>query len=305
MNLSRQTRGATVEFSNVSFRYAREGFGIEDLSFRAGAGEFVGIVGPTGGGKSTVLDLVQGFYEPLSGRIQFDDHDIRDPPHRRPATANIRCPPGRLAVERHDPRKHYLPRNGARHGPRRSGRPGDAQLAEVHRVAAQRTRRRSSVRRASTCRAGSANASPSPAPYTGKQDSSCSTNPPPPSTPRTEFHLTAALDNLRQRSTLIVVAHRLKTVIDADKILVIDGGRIVESGPPQELIPFHIAEAVKCAGRLRVECSIQSQAVSEPHPIRIRFKLTKVCVNRLAIFVPNCWASLDVVNPLRTKSRAA
>ena len=52
---------------------------------------------------------------------------------------------------------------------------------------------------------------------------------------RTEFHLTAALDSLRQRSTLIVVAHRLKTVINADKILVIDGGRIVESGAAEEL----------------------------------------------------------------------
>ena len=45
--------GPSVEFSNVSFRYAREGFGIDGLSFRANAGEFIGIVGPTGGGKST------------------------------------------------------------------------------------------------------------------------------------------------------------------------------------------------------------------------------------------------------------
>ena len=57
-----------------------------------------------------------------------------------------------------------------------------------------------------------------------------------------------------------------------------------------DLIPFHIAEAVKCAGRLRVECSIQSQAVSDPHPTRIRFKLTKVCVNRLhlLVYAPVC-----------------
>ena len=72
------TRASSVEFSNVSFRYAREGFGIEDLSFRADAGEFIGIVGPTGGGKSTVLDLAQGFYEPLEGRILIDGQDMRD-----------------------------------------------------------------------------------------------------------------------------------------------------------------------------------------------------------------------------------
>ena len=73
-----KTGGSSVEFSNVSFRYAREGFGIEELSFRANPGEFIGIVGPTGGGKSTVLDLVQGFYEPLEGRILIDGSDIRD-----------------------------------------------------------------------------------------------------------------------------------------------------------------------------------------------------------------------------------
>ena len=50
----------------------------------------------------------------------------------------------------------------------------------------------------------------------------------------TGYH-TYPLDSLRQRSTLIAVAHRLKTVINADKILVIDGGRIVEEGPPEEL----------------------------------------------------------------------
>ena len=228
-----QARGATVEFSNVSFRYAREGFGIEDLSFRANAGEFIGIVGPTGGGKSTVLDLVQGFYEPLSGRIQFDDHDIRDLPIgalRRQISvvpqdawlwndtilANITYPetePDMALVDRVV---------------------GDAQLANfidslpngLHEVLGPKgvdlsggERQRIAIARALYRKAGLV--------LLDEPTSALDA--------RTEFHLTAALDSLRQRSTLIVVAHRLKTVIDADKILVIDGGRIIESGPPQEL----------------------------------------------------------------------
>ena len=228
-----QARGATVELSNVSFRYAREGFGIEDLSFRAGAGEFVGIVGPTGGGKSTVLDLVQGFYEPLSGRIQFDDHDIRDLPIgalRRQISvvpqdawlwndtilANITYPETEPDMALVDQVVH------------------DAQLANfmdslpngLHEVLGPKgvdlsggERQRIAIARALYRKAGLV--------LLDEPTSALDA--------RTEFHLTAALDSLRQRSTLIVVAHRLKTVIDADKILVIDGGRIIEAGPPEEL----------------------------------------------------------------------
>ena len=228
-----KTRASSVEFSNVSFRYAREGFGIEDLSFRADAGEFIGIVGPTGGGKSTVLDLVQGFYEPLSGRIQFDDHDIRDLPIgalRRQISvvpqdawlwndtilANITYPETEPDMALVDQVVH------------------DAQLANfidslpngLHEVLGPKgvdlsggERQRIAIARALYRKAGLV--------LLDEPTSALDA--------RTEFHLTAALDNLRQRSTLIVVAHRLKTVIDADKILVIDGGRIIESGPPQEL----------------------------------------------------------------------
>lgn len=226
-------RGSTVEFSNVGFRYAREGFGIEDLSFRAGAGEFVGIVGPTGGGKSTVLDLVQGFYEPLNGRILVDGHDIRDLPIgevRRNISAvpqdawlwndtvlaNIIYPESQsdmALVERvvHDAQLadfiESLP-NGL-----------DEPLGPKGLDLSGGERQRIAIARALYRKAGLV--------LLDEPTSALDA--------RTEFQLTAALDSLRQRSTLIVVAHRLKTVIQADKILVIDGGRIVEFGPPEEL----------------------------------------------------------------------
>ena len=228
-----KTRASSVEFSNVSFRYAREGFGIEDLSFRADAGEFIGIVGPTGGGKSTVLDLAQGFYEPLQGRILIDGQDIRDLPlhaMRRHISvvpqdawlwndtilANVAYPETQPNMALVDQIVH------------------DAQLANfidslpngLHEVLGPKgvdlsggERQRIAIARALYRKAGLV--------LLDEPTSALDA--------RTEFHLTAALDNLRQRSTLIVVAHRLKTVIDADKILVIDGGRIIESGPPQEL----------------------------------------------------------------------
>ncbi len=227
------TRGSSIEFSNVSFRYAREGFGIEDLSFRAGAGEFVGIVGPTGGGKSTVLDLAQGFYEPLSGRILIDGDDIRDlsvGAVRRQISvvpqdawlwndtvlANISYPdtqPDMALVEQvvRDAQLasfiESLP-NGLDEGLGPKGL--DLSGGERQRIA---------IARALYRKAGLV--------LLDEPTSALDA--------RTEFQLTVALDGLRQRSTLIVVAHRLKTVIEADKILVIDGGRIVEAGPPEEL----------------------------------------------------------------------
>ena len=228
-----KTGGPSVEFSNVSFRYAREGFGIEDLSFRAGAGEFVGIVGPTGGGKSTVLDLMQGFYQPLNGRILIDGDDIRDlsiGAVRRHISvvpqdawlwndtvlANIAYPetqPDMVLVEQvvRDAQLaefiESLP-NGLDEGLGPKGI--DLSGGERQRIA---------IARALYRKAGLV--------LLDEPTSALDA--------RTEFQLTAALDSLRKRSTLIVVAHRLKTVIEADKILVIDGGRIVEAGPPEEL----------------------------------------------------------------------
>ena len=225
--------GPSVEFSNVSFRYAREGFGVEDLSFRAEAGEFIGIVGTTGGGKSTVLDLIQGFYEPLNGRILFDGHDLRDLPIgavRRHISvvpqdswlwndtvlANIIYPekqPDMALVEQvvRDAQLgefiESLPNGlGEELGPKGL----DLSGGERQRIA---------IARALYRKAGLV--------LLDEPTSALDA--------RTEFHLTAALDTLRQRSTIIVVAHRLKTVINANKILVIDGGRIVESGPPEDL----------------------------------------------------------------------
>ncbi len=225
--------GPSVEFSNVSFRYAREGFGIENFSFRANAGEFVGIVGPTGGGKSTVLDLVKGFYEPLNGRILINGQDLLDLPIgavRRHISAvpqdawlwndtvlaNIIYPekqPDMALVEQvvHDAQLAEFIESLPSGLDERLGPKGlDLSGGERQRIA---------IARALYRKAGLV--------LLDEPTSALDA--------RTEFHLTSALDTLRERSTLIVVAHRLKTVITADKILVIDGGRIVESGSPEEL----------------------------------------------------------------------
>jgi ATP-binding cassette subfamily C protein len=66
-----------IEFSHVSFRYHEDGpLILDDVSFRAGPGEFIALVGPSGAGKSTCLRLILGFEKPGSGSIYFDGQDL-------------------------------------------------------------------------------------------------------------------------------------------------------------------------------------------------------------------------------------
>ena len=67
-----------VEFCNVSFGYDPNRLTLKDVSFRVSPGKMVGIVGATGGGKSTIISLIPRFYDPSSGRVKLDGSDVRD-----------------------------------------------------------------------------------------------------------------------------------------------------------------------------------------------------------------------------------
>jgi ABC-type multidrug transport system fused ATPase/permease subunit len=75
-----------IKFSNVSFSFQKGRGQVRDISFHIAKGEFIGIVGPSGGGKSTILDLLMRFYDPDCGEIRVDGvnvqeislHDLRD-----------------------------------------------------------------------------------------------------------------------------------------------------------------------------------------------------------------------------------
>lgn len=66
-----------VTFQNVGFSYSEKSAVLKDVSFEIKAGQMVGIVGPTGSGKSTVVSLIPRFYDPTSGTIQVDGTDVR------------------------------------------------------------------------------------------------------------------------------------------------------------------------------------------------------------------------------------
>lgn len=66
-----------VEFADVSFSFDRDVVVLQDVSFRVTAGETVAIVGPSGAGKSTIADLLVRFFDPKSGSVSLDGHDLR------------------------------------------------------------------------------------------------------------------------------------------------------------------------------------------------------------------------------------
>ena len=95
-----------VRFEDVSFAFPNSGHGVSDISFEAQAGETVAIVGPTGAGKTTLINLLQRVYDPSEGRILIDGIDTRTVSRRSLRHSHRQRVPGRRAVQPHDRRKH-------------------------------------------------------------------------------------------------------------------------------------------------------------------------------------------------------
>ncbi len=226
--------GAALAFNNVSFDYGRGDFGARDVTFRVEPGEFVGIVGPSGGGKSTIIDLIMGFYTPQSGTIALDGIDLREL-----SLTSLRDQIG-LASQDLFFWNDSISRNISY--PRRdedSGAVGEAARAaqidefiaglprDYRTVIGERgltlsggERQRLAIARALLKR-----------PRLLLLDEATSAL-----DALTEQKVRAAFEQARAGRTAIVVAHRLSTILDADRILVIDQGRIVETGSRDELL---------------------------------------------------------------------
>ena len=145
-------RGA-VQFDAVSFRYKEDVPLIDDMSIDVAPGQMIAIVGPTGAGKTTLVNLLMRFYDVDGGAIRVDGVDIREH-EARSAAADVRHgAPGHVALLGHDSREHRLrPRGRERRG-HRARREGSAGRP-FHPDAAGELRTRPSTRRRATCRRG-------------------------------------------------------------------------------------------------------------------------------------------------------
>ena len=273
----------SVEFSHVHFGYNPDQIIINDFSAKVKPGQQVAIVGPTGAGKTTMVKLLMRFYDVSSGAILVDGHDIRDYNRADLRDAfgmvlqdtwlfkgtimeNIRY--GRLdatdeeviAAAKAAHAHHFI-----------QTLPGgyDMELNEDASNVSQGQKQLLTIARAILA--------DNPILILDEATSSVDT--------RTEIRIQKALDNLMKGRTSFVIAHRLSTIKNADMILVMKYGDIIEQGTVPVVVdagigaPSHAAEAMEMGASA---CLVNTAIAVAGDPVEMAkaFKEAVVCGRR-------------------------
>jgi ATP-binding cassette subfamily B protein len=223
-----------ISFENVSFSYTEGIPVLKDISFDVKPGQFLALVGPTGVGKSTMVKLAARFYDPVSGVVRLDGHDLRD-----------------ITLESLHKNIAFVPQDTylfnctiaeniafARPGASMDEITAAAKIARIHddimlmpdgyeTIAGERgvklsggQKQRIAIARAVICGA--------PVLILDEATSSVDAE--------TERMIQRSIDELAGRHTIIAIAHRLSTIKNADLILVFQEGDIVQRGTHAELM---------------------------------------------------------------------
>jgi ABC-type multidrug transport system fused ATPase/permease subunit len=223
-----------IRYQDVSFAYAGGAPALSNISFHARPGDTVALVGATGAGKSTVVNLLARFYEFSSGSIEIDGQSIRDF-----TVDSLREKIGMVTQE------SFL-FNGTIRENLLLGRPeaSEAELIEATEAANARGfidrlpngfesvvgERGVKLSVGEKQRLSIARALLKDPPILILDEATASVD------TTTERLIQQALENLMFHRTCIVIAHRLSTIVGADQILVLDRGRIIERGTHAELL---------------------------------------------------------------------
>ncbi|MGB4372606.1 MAG: ABC transporter ATP-binding protein [Halanaerobiales bacterium] len=237
-----------IEFKNVDFHYVENIPVLSDISFKIKKGEMAALVGPTGVGKTTIAHLIPRFYDPSAGAILINGVNIKD-------------------IKLHSLRKHIsivsqdvFLFNGTVKENILFGRPEAseeevieaAKAANAHQFIMELEKGYETQvgergvklsggqkQRISIARAILKNA---PILILDEATSAVDT--------KTEMQIQEALKNLMKDKTSIVIAHRLSTIQEADQIIILKDGRIVESGKHEELINANGLYASLCQNQM-------------------------------------------------------
>src|SRR5262245_9376947 len=229
-----EVKAGTIRFENVKFAYEPERTILEGLSFEVPAGKMLAIVGPSGAGKSTISRILLRFYDVAGGRVTIDGHDIRDV-----TQASLRAQIGVV------PQDTVLFNDSILYNIQ-YGR-ADASFEDVRKAAAmaqidtfvdalpdgyfttvgERGLKLSGGEKQRVAIARTILKGP-PILILDEATSALDSH--------TEKEIQDALDEVSRNRTTLVIAHRLSTIVGADRILVLDQGRLVEQGTHGELL---------------------------------------------------------------------
>jgi len=222
-----------IEFQNVSFAYAKDVPVLQDISFKIEKGKTVALVGSSGGGKSTVADLVPRFYDPTEGSILIDGIDLRDVSNK-----SLRDQMG-LVTQESILFNDTIFNNIAFGTEATEAQVMDAaKIANAHDFILEQNEGYQTIigdrgtklsggqrQRLSIARAILKNP---PILILDEATSALDTE--------SEKLVQEALTNLMKNRTTLVIAHRLSTIQHADEILVMSNGQIIERGTHSELL---------------------------------------------------------------------
>ena len=223
-----------VKFDHVSFAYDGKTEVLHDISFTAHQGEVVAIVGPTGAGKTTIMNLLTDLYPLTSGSITLDDHDV----------TQITFASLRRLVTVVQQESFLLPQPFAKifawvgQTPLtpKSKLPPKPQMLTASLTNCQTdtipcsAKTLAASRKASGSSLSIARAFAAQAPVLVLDEATASID------SNTETDVQHAMNRLMQQRTSFVIAHRLSTIRNASKILVIDQGKLIESGTHEQLL---------------------------------------------------------------------
>ncbi|QLF68718.1 glucan ABC transporter ATP-binding protein/ permease [Peteryoungia desertarenae] len=244
-----------VEFSGVSFDFANTTQGVKDISFNVKAGQTVAIVGPTGAGKTTLINLLQRVYEPQAGRILIDGTDIASITRRslRHSIATVFQDAGLL--NRSIKENIEFGREGASDEEILQAAEAaaatdfiESRLAGYETLVGERGNRLSGGERQ---RIAIARAILKNAPILVLDEATSALD------VETEARVKDAIDRLRRNRTTFIIAHRLSTIREADLVVFLDHGRIIEMGNYDQLSAMggRFTSLLRTSGLLTEEAS--------------------------------------------------